>query len=81
MPSGAQPSEFAVKHLIGVGLILAAAFALRFWFKPNGGLTYWSNETPTRFISFNTLGFWTLLAAACAWLLWAGTTLIVRRLR
>jgi hypothetical protein len=71
----------SVKHFIGIGLVLATALVLRFRFRANAGFTYWTNDAPTRIIPFNTVAFWILLVAACAWFLWVGTTFIIRRLQ
>jgi len=70
-----------MKHFIGIGLVLATALVLRFRFRANVGFTYWTNHAPTRIIPFNTVAFWILLVAACAWFLWVGTTFIIRRLQ
>jgi hypothetical protein len=70
-----------MKHFIGIGLVLATALVLRFRFRTSGGFTYWTTDAPTRFIPFNTVAFWILLVAACAWFLWVGTTFIIRRLQ
>lgn len=70
-----------MKHLIGIGLVLSAALVARFWYHADGGFTFYSNDSPTRFIPFNVVASRVLLVAACAWLVWAGTAFIVHRLR
>jgi hypothetical protein len=43
-----------MKHLFGIGFLLATALLLRFRFHVNRGFTYWTNDAPTRFISYNS---------------------------
>jgi hypothetical protein len=70
-----------MKHLIGIGLVLSAALVLRFWYHADGGFTFYSNYSPTRFVPFNVLASWVLLVVACTWSVWVGTAFIIHRLR
>jgi hypothetical protein len=70
-----------MKHLIGKGLVLSAALVLRFWYHADGGVTFYSNYSPTRFVPTNVLASWVLLVIACAWSALAGTVFMIHWLR
>jgi len=54
-------------HLAGIGLLIALAFALWFWWSPRWGLVYIHYTYGV--VPMRVVCFWALIGIACVWLL------------
>jgi len=67
-----------IKHLVGIGVLTAMAFGLRFWLQTDVGFdisirdTYWA-------IPLRAIAFWCLIGTAFIWFLVVGWTSVRRR--
>jgi hypothetical protein len=67
-----------MRHLVGIGVLVAIAFLLQFWLHTNLGLdivvhnTYWV-------VPLSVIAFWCLMATALVWLLVVAWVSIHRR--
>jgi hypothetical protein len=57
-----------MRHLGGIGALVAVALALRFWPFPSVGLDIYVHEV-YRVIPLRLVCFWFLIGGACMWLL------------
>lgn len=57
-----------MKHLVGIGALLAMAFVLRFWLHTGLGLDITIHDT-YRVVSLRAIVFWCLMGTASAWFL------------
>jgi hypothetical protein len=55
-----------MKHLIGIGVLIAVAVALRFWLHTSLALDIPIHDTYL-VIPLSVIGFWLLFGAACVW--------------
>jgi len=66
-----------MRHLIGIGVLVAMALVLRFWLGTRLALdiqihdVYWA-------VPLNIIGFWFLIGSACFWFLIVAWTSIRR---
>ena len=56
------------RHLIGIGGLVAAAVALRFWLHTHTGLDIEIHDA-YRVVPLNVIGFWFLMGIASVWFL------------
>lgn len=57
-----------MKHLVGIGALVAIAFVLRFWLHTGLGLDITIHDT-YRVVSLRAIVFWCLMGTASAWFL------------
>jgi hypothetical protein len=57
-----------MKHLVGIGVLVALAFVLRFWLRTSLGLDI-SIHDRYRVVPLSTIVFWCLMGAAIIWFL------------
>ena len=66
-----------MRHLGGIGMLVAIAFALRFWLLPSVGFGIYIHEV-YRAVPVRVICFWTLIGTACVWFLVAAWTSVHR---
>ena len=56
-----------MRHLIGIGVLVAMAFVLRSWLKTSLALDIYIHDT-YRVVPLRIIGFWCLMGTALIWL-------------
>jgi RsiW-degrading membrane proteinase PrsW (M82 family) len=56
-----------MKHLVGIGVLIALAFVLRSWLHPNLGLDIYVHDAYWA-IPLGVVAFWCLIGTALTWL-------------
>ena len=56
-----------MKHLVGIGVLVAVAFVLRFWLHPNLGFDIYVHDSYWG-IPLGVVAFWFLIGTALTWL-------------
>lgn len=56
-----------MKHLIGIGVLIAMAFGLRFWLQTNVALDIYIHDTYWA-VPLTIIAFWCLMGTAFTWL-------------
>jgi hypothetical protein len=57
-----------MKHLVGIGVLVAIAFVLRFWLRASLGLDISIHDT-YRVVLLRAIVFWCLMGTATTWFL------------
>jgi hypothetical protein len=57
-----------MRHIVGIGVLVAVGLALRFWLHTNLALDI-SVHDVYRVIPLSVVGFWFLVGTACLWVL------------
>jgi hypothetical protein len=57
-----------MRHTIGLGVLVAVAFSLRFWLLPSVALDIYVHDV-YRVVPIGPICFWFLIGIACVWFL------------
>jgi hypothetical protein len=57
-----------MRHIVGIGVLVAVALALRFWMHTSLALDI-STHDVYRVVPLSIIGFWSLMGSACVWFL------------
>jgi hypothetical protein len=57
-----------MRHLVGIGVLVALALSLRFWLRTSLALDIHIHDV-YRVIPLSVVGFWFLMGTACVWFL------------
>jgi len=57
-----------MRHLVGIGVLVAVALVLRFWLRTNLALDIQIHDV-YRAVPLSAIGFWFLIGSACGWFL------------
>ncbi len=57
-----------MRHLVGIGALVAVAFALRFWLLSSLGLDIYVHDV-YRVVRIGPICFWFIIGIACVWFL------------